>query len=581
VADRSDRDARYFPDVVEQIVNLWRDAGSDWPVGQVVVVSGPPQSGRSTVLGQAAADLRRFGIRVVSREARGGSLQSVAGSGTGEHVVQGAKVLAAALQVAGAGAVGNLIALGAEIATTRQLVDSLDPDRLPSDPYVHVVRVEQAVRERAEREPLVIVVDDADKLDTPEVWWDALFGTMLPRLAADLPVLVVLGVERTSTARSYGLQVIDSKLLPARLAGEIRMPPLDPGRITRALGPIDDALLGQLRSLVQGRPAWLEDLWREWRSDGVVVQRDGRWAVAPDARSRARTSLHAWVDVALRKGAPDGDAYWRAKEVLETAALEGQRFTVEALAAVLGEDVEDLIDWIDDHLAGPDDPSLLEEDGFVERAEGVEPPELRCYRFRSAMVAGVLRQEVLAGTNGKELARRYAHAMAGVYRWSPVSASAWTISRLATAAGDEELAETIWRRANRSEDVEAAARLARFLVEHTDVRSATPEELAAVVDRLNGLLWAARRTLERYPGLRAGRGDRTGRARNPGRRSHPPVGRGTAAPRCGRGPRRSGGRRDRRPDRGGGDLGSDRRPASHRRPLLHARERRVGVRRRR
>lgn len=122
MADRSDRDVRYFPDVVEQIVNPWRDAGSDWPVGQVVVVSGPPQSGRSTVLGQAADDLRRLGFRVVRREARDGSLQSVAGSG--EHVVQGAKVLAAALQVAGAGAVGNLIALGAEIATTRQLVST-------------------------------------------------------------------------------------------------------------------------------------------------------------------------------------------------------------------------------------------------------------------------------------------------------------------------------------------------------------------------------------------------------------------------------------------------------------------------
>ena len=77
VADRSDRDARYFPDVVEQIVNPWRDTGSDRPVGQVVVV------------------------------------------------------------------------------------------------------VEQAVRERAEREPLAVVDDDADKLDTPEVWWDALFGTMV------------------------------------------------------------------------------------------------------------------------------------------------------------------------------------------------------------------------------------------------------------------------------------------------------------------------------------------------------------------------------------------------------------------
>ena len=471
-------------------MNPWRDAAPDEPAGRVVVVSGPPQSGRSTVLRQAADDLRRSGFRVVRREARDGSLQSVAGSGSGEHVVQGAKVLAAALQVAGAGAVGNLIALGAEIATTRHLVDSLDPDRLPSDPYVHVVRVEQAVRERAEQRAAghrrrrrgqarhaggVVgrpVRHDAAATGRPTSrcsWSSASSGPPRPGRTA--------------------LQVIDSKLVPAGLAEEIRVPPLDPRRITRALGPIDDALLGQLRSLVQARPAWLDDLWRGWRADDVVVQRDGRWAVAPDARSRARTSLHAWVDVALRKGARDGDAYWRAKEILETAALEGQRFTVEAVAAVLGEDVEDLIDWIDDHLAGPDGPSLLQEDGFVERADGVEPPELRCYRFRSAMVAGVLRQEVLAGTNGKERARRYAHAMAGAYRWSAVSASAWTISRLATAAGDEELAETIWRRANRLEGVEAAARLARFLVEHTDVRSAMGPELVAVVDRLNGLLW--------------------------------------------------------------------------------------------
>ena len=177
-------------------------------------------------------------------------------------------------------------------------------------------------------------------------------------------------------------------------------------------------------------------------------------AVAPDARSRARTSLHAWVDVALRKGARDGDAYWREGGPRDRRA-RGPAVAVRR-GRCLGKDVEDLIDWIDDHSTVRTDPSLLEEDGFVERAEGVEPPELRCYRFRSAMVAGVLRQEVLAGTNGKELARRYAHAMAGVYRWSPVSASAWTISRLATAAGDEEVAETIWRRVNRLEDVEAA-----------------------------------------------------------------------------------------------------------------------------
>ena len=106
---------------------------------------------------------------MVRRRAENGALKVPDESAPAQYGVQGAKVLAAALQVAGAGAVGNLIALGAEIATAHQMVDSLDPERLPSDPYVHVVRLEQAVRERAEREPLVLVVDDADKLDTSEV----------------------------------------------------------------------------------------------------------------------------------------------------------------------------------------------------------------------------------------------------------------------------------------------------------------------------------------------------------------------------------------------------------------------------
>jgi hypothetical protein len=488
VTDRSDRGVRYFPDVVEQIAALGRDTGTDERPGRVVVVSGTPQSGRSTVLRQAVDDLRGLGFRVVRRRAEGGALRAPDESAPAQYGVQGAKVGAALLQVAGVGLAGNLIALAAEIATTKLLADVLDPAHLPSDPYLAVSRVEEAVRWRAQDGPLALIVDDADKLDMPEVWWDVLFGTTLPRLADHLPLLVVLGVERASTAASYALEVLDKRLVPAARAEEIRLPPLDAARIEGALGPVDAALLRQLRPLVQGRPGWLDEVWRTWHAEGAVVRRAGRWVAAPDARDRVGLSLHAWVERLVRAGAPDGDAYWRAKEILETAALEGQRFTVEALAAVLNDDVEDVIDWIDDHLAAADGDSLLAEDGFVERAEGVEPPELRCYRFRSAMVAGVLRQEVLAGTKGKEQARRYAHALAGVYHWSPVSASAWTISRLATAAGDEELAETIWRRANRLEDVEAAARLAQFLIQHTDVRSATPPELAAVVERLNGLM---------------------------------------------------------------------------------------------
>ena len=512
MVDHSDAEPRYFPDIVDKIVDPWRDPARDVPDGRVVVVAGTPQSGRTTVLGQVAADLRQAGVRVVGREVRLGALQTVDDAPCGERLLQGSTVLAAALQVAGAGAVGDLIALGAEIVATHRLADGLDPERPSSDPYVHVRRVAEAVRWQAEQEPLALVIDDADKLDHPDVWWDALFGTSLPRLAARLPVLVVLGVERTSTAASHALQVVDTKLLPAGLAEEIRLPALDPARIAAALGPIDDVLLGQLRSLVYGRPAWLDELWGEWRTQGIVVHRDGRWTAAPDARDRVGTSLHGWIESRLHADAPGGDAFWRAKEILETAALEGWRFTVEALAAVLGDDVEDLIDWIDDHLTDPDGPALLEEDGFVARADGVDPPELRCYRFRSAMVAGVLRKEVLEATNGKVLAGRYARALADAYRWSSVSDVAWTISRLATTAGDEELAEYVWRRANRLGGLEAAARLARFLVEHLDIDTASAEELAATIKRLNGLTsklvseWNAAETLEFCHGaLRAAR----------------------------------------------------------------------------
>ena len=266
------------------------------------------------------------------------------------------------------------------------------------------------------------------------------------------------------------------------MAEEVRIRPLDRDRIRQSLWPIDDDLIDHLRSLVQGRPAWLDELWRVWRAQGVVEWRNGRWAVTPDARGRVRTPLLSWVELALRRGVPDANAYGRAREVVRTAALEGQRFTAEALATVRGEDVEELIEWIDDHLIGPD--RLLEDDGFVERAEGVDPPELRCYRFRSALIAGVLRQDVLAQTNGMALAGQYAHALAAVYRWSPASYSAWTIARLATAADDNELVETTWRRANRLESLAAAARLGRFLVTQLDTGDPKPGELLLTVRRL-------------------------------------------------------------------------------------------------
>ncbi len=484
MAGWSDDAVRFHGDAVSRVVGPWTHPGPEGPAGRVVVVSGTAGSGRTTVLNQAADDLRRARIRVLRLSGRGGMLHKVAGApGPAEHVVQGGKVLAAALQVMGAGPAGNLIALAAELATTHLMTDRPDLAKIPNAPDLQALWVEEALGWHAAQQPVGIVIDDADQLSSPEIWWDVLLGTIVPRLATEVPVLVVLGVERsTPAAGSYALRAVDSRLMRDGVADEVRLGPLDRERIRRSLWPIDDDLVDHLRSLVQGRPAWLDELWRAWRAQDVVEWRNGRWAVAPDARGRVRSPLRSRVDLALRRAVPDADAYDRARDLVRTAALEGQRFTAEALAAVLDEDVEDLIEWIDDHLAGPD--GLVEDDGFVERAEGVNPPELRCYRFQSALVAGVLRQDVLAETNGKTLARRYAHALAAVYWWSPASRSAWTIARLATAAGDDELVETTWRRANRLQGVTTAAALGRILVARLDARALKPGESLVTAQRL-------------------------------------------------------------------------------------------------
>ena len=148
-----------------------------------------------------------------------------------------------------------------------------------------------------------------------------------------------------------------------------------------------------------------------------------------------------------------------------------------------------------------------------------------------------------------------------------MSASAWTISRLATAAGDEELAETTWRRANRLESVEAAARLAQFLVEHTDVRvgdaigaggGGGPAERSVV--------WSL--AIQCAPRPQAVRSDCADGAHHSGCRQCRPAGRGTATP-------WRAAAWDGRADDGIAALaeaehvGPGRRPGAHRQPLPH------------
>ena len=454
--------------------------------GRLLAVTGTAQSGRSTLLWSLADGFERAGWRVVARQVRDGALVAPRGAGLRRAgwAIQAAKVAGAGLQVVG-GPAGSLVALVAELATACHMAAG-EQAADTGDEYVQLARLTVALERTAASAPVALLIDDADDLDRPDVWWDVLFGAQIPDLVAELPLVCVIGAERSSVARgSHAWDVLDA-LLTDGVAAEVRLGPLDRAAVTEALGAVDPTLADQLLTLAQRRPGWVAGLWESWCEEDLVVRRDGRWEFGTDGYARARaTSVHRWVETSLRASVPDRTGYDRAVEILELGSLEGPHFTAEVVAAMLSEDVEDLIDWLDDTLSGPeedDGTSVLVEDGFVARSGG-EP--LCRYRFRSLLAAGTLREKVLRSTNGASLAGRYARTLAGTYRWSAPGEAATAVVRLATHAGDTELVEETWARANRLAGVGEAARLGGFLAKRLERKSLSTDELAVGVRRLN------------------------------------------------------------------------------------------------
>jgi tetratricopeptide (TPR) repeat protein len=91
-----------------------------------------------------------------------------------------------------------------------------------------------------------------------------------------------------------------------------------------------------------------------------------------------------------------------AERVLGAGAIEGEVFTVAAVARVLDEDADQLTDWLDDYLDG-----VVEDIGF---AKGRERPLAR-YRFRDRAVWRALHDQ----PPGRRVPRRYGDVLAELY----------------------------------------------------------------------------------------------------------------------------------------------------------------------
>jgi tetratricopeptide (TPR) repeat protein len=471
--------------------------------GQTLYVTGAPGSGRSGLLRAFADELAQReddAPAVLAGAFENGRFVAWDDSGPpAERVTAIAEKVVSLPEglVPYAALIGLALSRGeAPLALVRELFER-------SDPLAPTELLPLLLRELCGEGPVVVLVDDADR--APGGLWGDAVAELGERVARDRPLLFVLAIERPAQLDRHEDDEPESLYLARRLRGRgrARWLTLDPVTIEQLeawTGPAAPEVLERLLDVTGGRAAWAADLWRHWRASGVVGE-DGTFAEG----GRERT-LDPFADVfgerlarIARAGAPDADAarirasISGGRKLLSNAALEGPVFTADALARVLRQDRDAVIDLLDDALLHDD----AHPDGFIHEAGSIDVGDehgrthhLWLYRFAAELDWLTLTHHGFAEPARRAAAARVvAQALVDVYGGPHYVAA--TLARLHELAGDGEPARRHRRMADAgsSRDVllwRAEALLARGDPQESPDRRRAAEILLAAARSLTG-----------------------------------------------------------------------------------------------
>ena len=466
--------------------------------GQALYVNGAPGSGRTTLLRSFAGELARRedpptlltgafeNGRFVSWDDTGPPPQRVTA------VVEKVVWLPEAL-VPYAALVGLAMSRGpATIELVRELF--AQNDRIA--PTAFLPRLMDTLCDEA---PVVLLVDDADRAPGG-LWGDAVLE-LGKRVARDHPLLFVLAIERPAQLDQHEDDEPESLYLARRLRGRARARWVTLDLVTidalgEWTGPAAPDVIERLYAATGGRAAWAADLWRHWRSAGIVVPTEGedddrgRWTFAAGERER---TLDGFDDVLGRRLAElAGEDVAAVRELLAHAALEGPVFTADAVARALRRDRDEVIDLLDDMLLHDE----AHPEGVVHEAGSIDVTDERgaarhlwLYRFHATLDWLTLAYHGLDESRRRAAARALAQALVDVYGGPHYVAE--TLARLYELAGDEEPA----RRHRRLADAGADRTVLLWRAEELLARTAPQERPDR--NRAAAVLLAAARSLSR------------------------------------------------------------------------------------
>ncbi len=251
----------------------------------------------------------------------------------------------------------------------------------------------QLLRRTTLEKPLVCLLDNWDQ--ATRFYWDEMLLGCSREISQDLPLLLFLTVNEPINLAvpdedNSGLTRVIKTLTDKGLAECWSLKKLSQEDVANAIGMAQSEIASKLHALTGGNARWVKELWREWRLNETVVTNDADcWIWNP----HHKPTINLYDDVLRNRlaqllNAETATAIEDAREVLACGALEGIRFTADAVALALDFDRDELIDFLDEHLVQSEDKPdgvLLEDDSVSIAKPDGSTTTLWRYRFVSEL----------------------------------------------------------------------------------------------------------------------------------------------------------------------------------------------------
>lgn len=229
------------------------------------------------------------------------------------------------------------------------------------------------LRRAAAESPLVCLLDNWD--EAQRFFWDDMLLSFSREIAQGLPLLLFVTVKgpldlREPEKDESGLARVVKMLTEEKGLAECwPLRRLSREEVAAFVGEAAPGVADKLHGVTGGNARWVRELWREWRlSEVVTPDESDRWVWG--AQHRPTLNLYELIlrhRLTRLLKAQTATEVEEARDVLACAALEGVRFTADAVARALGWDRDELIDFLDEKLVRTEEnpDGLLLDEGFV------------------------------------------------------------------------------------------------------------------------------------------------------------------------------------------------------------------------